>query len=194
MITRSLMAVLLGLTAMSAVAQRADPVADGVRRCARQSEERQRLACYDALAKALPGIEVDQFGMTADIARNRPASPEPAPAAPAPAPASGRHEASVAPHPPPPISRAAAREGPTSPDEGSGLHSGMLLGKIAALRSGARGVLIFTLDNRQVWTQVEPQPSVRYEVGEAVHIEHGALGSLWLAADKGRKTKVKRIS
>ena len=70
----------------------------------------------------------------------------------------------------------------------------MLNGKIAALRQGARGEWIFTLDNEQVWMQAEPQENIRFQVGESVRIEHGAMGTLWLAADKARKTKVKRIS
>jgi hypothetical protein len=70
----------------------------------------------------------------------------------------------------------------------------ILPGKIVALRQGARGELIFTLDNQQVWDQMEPEPTKQFNIGEGVHIEHGAMGSLWLAAEKGRKTKVKRIS
>jgi hypothetical protein len=70
----------------------------------------------------------------------------------------------------------------------------VLPGKILALRQGPRGEWIFTLDNQQVWDQQQAEPSKRFEVGEVVHIEHGAMGSLWLAADKGRKTRVKRIS
>jgi hypothetical protein len=69
-----------------------------------------------------------------------------------------------------------------------------LAGKIRALREAARGELIFTLDNDQVWIQAEPSPNLRFSVGEAVHIEHGAMSSLWLVADHGRKTKVKRLS
>ena len=69
----------------------------------------------------------------------------------------------------------------------------MLTGKILALRQGPRGEWIFTLDNQQVWDQTEAELSKRFEVGETVHIEHGAMGSLWLAADKGRKTRVRRV-
>jgi hypothetical protein len=69
-----------------------------------------------------------------------------------------------------------------------------LPGKIAALRSGPDGKMIFTLDNRQIWIQSQPEPGKQFMVGDAVTIEHGAMGSFWLAADKARKTKVKRIS
>jgi len=67
-----------------------------------------------------------------------------------------------------------------------------LPGKIVALRQTSNGRWVFTLDNQQVWIQAEPQPSLRFEVGEAVRIEHGAMSSLWLAADKNRKTRVTR--
>jgi hypothetical protein len=69
-----------------------------------------------------------------------------------------------------------------------------LTGKIIALREGAEGRLIFTLDNGQVWAQAESRPSIRFAVGDAVRLEHGAMSSLWLAADHDRKTRVKRIS
>ena len=68
-----------------------------------------------------------------------------------------------------------------------------LPGKIAALQEAPRGEYIFILDNRQIWIQAELSSHIRFEVGEAVQIEHGAMGSLWLAADHHRKTRVKRI-
>ena len=68
-----------------------------------------------------------------------------------------------------------------------------LSGKIAALVEAPRGEYIFTLDNGQIWIQAEVRSNLRFEVGEAVQIEHGAMGSLWLAADHHRKTRVKRI-
>ena len=128
------------------------PLADDLRRCAGESDQAKRLACFDALVATLQKVEADQFGLTVDIARKR----DPV----------GERQADDA----------------------------VLPGKILALRQGRRGEWIFTLDNQQVWDQTEAEPSKRFEVGEAVHIEHGAMGSLWLAADKGRKTRVKRIS
>ncbi len=72
--------------------------------------------------------------------------------------------------------------------------SAVLPGKIVALSQTPKGEFIFTLDNQQVWIQAQAEPSKRFVVGDVVHIEHGAMGSWWLAADKARKTKVKRIS
>jgi hypothetical protein len=125
---------------------------DGLRRCARESDQTQRLACFDALVSSLPKIEADQFGMTADVAQKR------------------------------------------NPDTFRPKQSEAITGKIVALREGAQGRLIFTLDNGQVWAQTESRPSISFAVGDAVRLEHGAMSSLWLAADRDRKTRVKRIS
>jgi hypothetical protein len=70
----------------------------------------------------------------------------------------------------------------------------ILPGRIVSLGQGPRGEYIFTLDNGQVWMQAEVEPNKKFAVGDVVHIEHGAMSSLWLAADKARKTRVKRIS
>jgi len=148
--------VLLTLVTLAAAIRPAagasDTLADGMRRCATQTDQAQRLACFDALVATLPQVEADRFGLTVDIARQR--DPE----------AVRREEQAVLP------------------------------GKIAALRQGPRGEYIFTLDNRQVWMQVQVEPNKTFAVGESVHIEHGAMGSLWLTADKNRMTRVKRIS
>jgi hypothetical protein len=141
------------LTCASVTAQALpNPLADGLRRCAAETDQAKRLACFDALAASVPKVEADQFGLTSDIAQKR------------------------------------------DPVAVQKTVETVLPGKIVALRLGARGELVFTLDNRQVWDQAQVEPNKEFKIGEDVHIEHGAMGSLWLAADKGRKTKVKRIS
>ena len=69
----------------------------------------------------------------------------------------------------------------------------VISGKIVGVQQAPRGEWIFTLDNQQVWKQAEAKASIQFAVGEAVHIEHGAMSSLWLAADKGRKVRVTRL-
>lgn len=66
-------------------------------------------------------------------------------------------------------------------------------GKISALRQAPEGEVLFTLDNQQIWVEAEANPHVQFAVGEAVRIEHGAMSSLWLVADKHRKVRVKRL-
>ena len=69
---RHLGAIMLMLSMASpAVFAAIEPLADGLRRCSLETDEGKRLACFDALASALPKIRSDQFGMTVDIARKR---------------------------------------------------------------------------------------------------------------------------
>jgi hypothetical protein len=130
-----------------------NPLAEGLRRCASETDQAKRLACFDALTAALPKVEADQFGLTADIAKKRD-----------------------------PVA-----ERPAAVEE-------TLTGTIKAIREAPRGELVFVLDNQQVWIQAEVNSHIQFAVGETVHIEHGAMGALWLTADKARKTKVKRIA
>jgi len=139
------------ILALSPVLAHAEPVSDGLRRCSLQTDEKQRLACFDALVTALPSIKTQQFGMTAEVAR---------------------------------------KQDPTS---ASSSESEKLTAKITALHEARSGELVFTLDNDQVWMQAAPQSNLRFVVGDAVQLEYGALGSLWLTADHHRKTKVRRI-
>jgi hypothetical protein len=122
-----------------------------LRRCAKESDPVQRLACFDAIVSTLPQVEADRFGMTADIERKR----EPAA-----------------------VQQAKAQ---------------VLTGRISALRQAPHGERIFTLDNRQVWIEAEARPNIQFAVGEEVHIEHGAMSSLWLVADKHREVRVTRL-
>lgn len=148
-VRRSIMLVLA--LAGAPVVAGIEPVSDGLRRCSMETDEQKRLACFDALANALPKIQSDQFGMTVDIARKR------------------------------------------DPVAVTRSESESLSGKIAALQEAPHGEYIFTLESGQIWIQAESRPSTRFAVGETVQIEHGAMGSLWLAADHHRKTRVKRI-
>jgi hypothetical protein len=129
-----------------------DPLDASLRRCGAQTDQVQRLACFDTLVAALPKVEADRFGMTAEIANKR------------------------------------------DPVVGRQVQTEILPATIIAVGAGGHGELIFTLDNQQVWIQTQAEPGKHFAVGEPVHIEHGAMGSLWLAASKGRMTKVRRIS
>ena len=129
-----------------------ETVSDDLRRCAKESDNARRLACFDAIVSALPKLEADRFGMTAEIAHNR----DPA--------------------------------APYNPAQ-----QGVLAAKITALRQASGGEWIFTLDNQQVWMQQEARAGITFSVGDAIQIEHGAMGTLWLAADKHRKIRVRRV-
>jgi hypothetical protein len=143
---------LLLAAAIQTAAAAGDTLADGMRRCSGQTDQAQRLACFDTLVGTLPQIEADRVGLTAEIARKR------------------------------------------DPQAQQRTEEAVLQGKIAALRLGPRGEYIFTLDNQQVWMQMQVETNKTFVLGETVRIEHGAMGSLWLAADKNRMTRVRRIS
>jgi hypothetical protein len=165
--------VLLLLSVVCAPALGAtDPLAEGIRRCAAQADQIQRLACFDALASSLPELEADKLGMTPDIERRRDTARQKELAS-----GSGHIEQNAA---------AAAAKQQAGADN--------VTAKILSVRENARGLLIFSLDNNQVWVQDQPSPSISFAAGETVHIEHGAMSSLWLAAGHGRKTRVKRVS
>jgi hypothetical protein len=140
----------LAATCLPALAG-AENLDDALRRCARETDPAQRLACFDAIVSTLSQVEADRFGMTADIERKRD-----------------------------PLALQQAK------DE-------VLSGKISELRQAPQGELIFILDNGQVWVQAEATSNFQFAVGEDVHIEHGAMSSLWLFADKHRKVRVKRV-
>jgi len=55
----------------------AEPLSDGLQRCARQTDEHLRLKCFDELAASLPQRKRDEFGMTAAVAeRKDPSAPK----------------------------------------------------------------------------------------------------------------------
>jgi hypothetical protein len=55
----------------------AEPLSDGLQRCAREADEHLRLQCFDELARSLPQLKREQFGMTAAIAeRHDPSAPK----------------------------------------------------------------------------------------------------------------------
>jgi hypothetical protein len=55
----------------------AEPLSEGLQRCAREADERLRLKCFDDLAASLPQRKRDEFGMTAAVAeRKDPSAPK----------------------------------------------------------------------------------------------------------------------
>lgn len=64
---------------------------------------------------------------------------------------------------------------------------------IVALAGGADGREIFTLDNHQVWAELEPEGDLYAKPGEAVEISRGLLGSYSLSLKSRRSCKVTRL-
>jgi hypothetical protein len=64
---------------------------------------------------------------------------------------------------------------------------------IAALSRAADGREVFTLENHQVWAQLEPDGEVVARTGEAVTISRGMFGSYWLSLPSRQGCKVARV-
>jgi hypothetical protein len=64
---------------------------------------------------------------------------------------------------------------------------------ITRIERRPRGELVMTLDNGQVWAQIEPPEYFPLQVGDRVQISAAWLGSYLLLAPSKRSTRVSRI-
>lgn len=64
-------------------------------------------------------------------------------------------------------------------------------GKVTKIAAKPHGQLIVTLDNGQVWYEIQANTGLRVKVGDQVTVKSGALGSYSLVAN-GRSSKVTR--
>ena len=66
-------------------------------------------------------------------------------------------------------------------------------GRIVALALTGNGRTLFTLDNTQVWRQIESDGDMLARLGDSAAISRGLLGSYWLQLKNGRGCKVTRV-
>jgi hypothetical protein len=66
-------------------------------------------------------------------------------------------------------------------------------GRIVALALTGNGRTLFTLDNTQVWGQIESDGDVLAKLGDSATISRAMLGSYWLQLKNGRGCKVTRM-
>jgi hypothetical protein len=55
------------------------------------------------------------------------------------------------------------------------------------------GELVLSLDNGQVWYEIQANSGIRVKTGDQVTIRSGALGSYSVVAPNGRSSKVTRV-
>jgi hypothetical protein len=157
--------------------------------CVAIPDDAARLACYDR-------------------AMGRTAAPKPAPVAPAAqtapaAPAAAAAATAAAAAPAAPVKKdpvgefglseqakqakdpAKAAEAAAAPDS--------ITGRVMSLRWRKYGEFVVTLDNAQVWAQIEPMPSAVVRVGDTVTIKKALFGSYTLVTAGRIGTKVRRI-
>jgi cytochrome c1 len=161
----------------SAVAQGLPP---GLRACASEKDDAQRLSCYDR-----------------EIARLDQSAAAPAPAAKAEATTAAAAATAAA----PPATAAAPDErfgyrGDIAREEldqkAANEGSERMEATITEVSSRPRGELVITLNNGQVWAQRTPDPKMRLKVGDQVTIKKASMGSFMLVAG-GRSSRVTRV-
>ena len=153
----------------TSAAQESRPFLEVMLSCASQTEDAERLRCYDRGVAQFKGVAdppqeaaaprpveaakpVDQFGLTSGpVLANRPEKERPHPLK-------------------------------------------QMTAHVAAVSQRADGNLVLRLDNDQVWEQSEQGPDLRIAPGDSITIDRGALGSYWLSATPGRHPiKVRRL-
>jgi hypothetical protein len=109
----------------------------------------------------------------------------------------------------PPASVAAAPAPPLSKEEKFGLRGDLkqekakqtpelaelqeLHAKVTKVATKPYGELVLTLDNGQVWYEIQTNSGIRVKAGDPVVIKAGALKSYSLVAPNGRSSKVTRV-
>ena len=68
-----------------------------------------------------------------------------------------------------------------------------LQAQVTKVSTKPHGELVVTLENGQVWTEIQTNSGARVKAGDQVTIKPGALGSFLLVAPNGRSTKVTRV-
>jgi len=68
----------------------------------------------------------------------------------------------------------------------------VLRARLRLVASRSDGLIVFTLDNGQVWRQLEPGSDLFARPGDAVQLSKGAFGNYWLRGASGRTCRVVR--
>ncbi len=179
--THALAAGLL-LSAVIPVAQAAST--DAPPRCAAITDDRARLACYDSLfgkpASAGPGV-------AAPVANSPASVPTPAPAAAAAVPVA------TAADPEADFGLTEAAKRAREPEQAREQMPDSITGTVAKVGRQPAGELVVTLENGEVWTQVQVDARARIAVGDTVTIKKAALGSHLLVTAGRYATRVRRV-
>jgi hypothetical protein len=147
--------------------------------CARVTDDDARLACYDGIFR--PGGEPQQAAPRDSSGAVIPAAVAAGAAAPAvvsnPEEDFGLTEAAK---------QARKPDAPAAPPES-------ISRKVSSVTRRPTGEFVVTLDDGQVWSQIESYPAVRLSAGETVTIKKASLGSYLLVTSTDVGTRVKRI-
>jgi hypothetical protein len=176
----------------------AQPLA-GVLACRALTDAAARLACFDRETAALASEPA--AALTAAPATTAPVSAAPATAVPVTAvQATAATPAAATAHPAPVLdaqqSFGLSGSAITANEEASGARPpkvSKIESRVVALALTGNGRTLFTLDNTQVWRQLESEGDMLAKLGDTATISRGLLGSYWLQLKSGRGCKVTRV-
>lgn len=179
--------VLLG-TAMLAGA---DPERDALEACRNIADDARRLECYDGIPLQTTAPQAPAVAETAATPAP-PAVPDapPAPSA-APAQASASEDGNVVQRG---LGRLRGLFGRDEPPVEKPPELQSIDAQVVKFVKLARGNHRLTLEDGQVWREIEVKPRARYRVGDNVEIARGAFGSYNLSNERtGHRVKVRRV-
>src|SRR5580693_5072603 len=178
---------------------------DGLLACRALTDSAARLACFDretAALAAAPAPPLAAVTPNAAASAAAPAAPATAATQGAVAPQSGSTAAIAA----PPARAAPVLDAQQSfglsgsaiaaHEEAAGTRPQKLAkleARVVALALAGNGRTVFTLDNTQVWQQIESSGDMLAKLGDSATISRGLLGSYWLQLKNGRGCKVTRV-
>ncbi|HTC53159.1 MAG TPA: hypothetical protein VK700_14570 [Steroidobacteraceae bacterium] len=169
--------LLVGGLGMQWGASFASAPSDCMDSCAVLRSDAARLACFD---QELERRKTPTPGRVCAV----PAPAAPAATAPLPSPAtSAAANPATKPIPPPPP--LAASERPPRPQP--------ISAQVVAIADASAGKVAITLDNGEVWEQVETREGFRVLLHHGVTITPGLFGSYLLTTDDHRTARVRRI-
>lgn len=156
------------LALVGGVVVAAQPSGDALQRCAQVKDSLERLVCYDRAAAAGTSAPAAPAAMPATPVAPPVVTPPAAavPAAPVTAPAREFGDETVKRT----EKERVANSGPTS-----------LTALVAGMKEYRRNVYVLTLDNGQVWQQMDMDSLFTVKVGDTIQIEKGKLGGYRMA-------------
>ena len=170
------------------------PTPDGLRACMAENDDARRLACYDRELNRRASTDAPAVAIPAGAASTASAASGSKGAGSA-AAVSAAPVAAVAeavPHNDFGVrgSEVARQREQQQPDDP---QAALLTAKVTEVSKQARGELVITLENGQVWLQKKVESYFPLKSGDQIHISPGALGAYWLKAPSGRSTPVTRV-
>jgi hypothetical protein len=92
-----------------------------------------------------------------------------------------------------PVPSPSAPLSPAAPAPAAAAQPVSFTAKVTALRSTANGRFVATLDNSQVWAQLEPDSTIQISVGDVITVKPGFAQSHFLLTPVGNRTRVSRV-